>query len=102
MNLKNPDDKKIRYSLLFLIGIIVVAAILLIFSSKFPDGLEKVAEKLGFANKESQVYTRAPIKNYDLKGDGSYSSQFFALIFGVILTLVLALSLTFLLRKKQK
>ncbi len=51
------------------IGILLISGVLSLFASSWPDGLEAVAEKYGFKEKESVVIeNRSPLADYSVKG----------------------------------
>ena len=54
------------------VGLTAVVTLLLVtlgvlVSSAFPDGLERVAEKLGFASRSSTVGLQSPFANYETR-----------------------------------
>lgn len=52
-----------------LVAALFLAGIISLFASSFPDGLEKVAEKLGFIEKgEAEPVISSPIPDYVLPG----------------------------------
>ncbi|MFH1849821.1 MAG: PDGLE domain-containing protein [archaeon] len=87
-----------KFSLCFLIGIVVLVSVLLPFASEHPDGLEKAAEELGLA--AEYVYLSSPIPDYDAVGSGSYLGALIAELAGVVATLGLGLALGFLLNRR--
>lgn len=94
-------DKETKYSLIFLVATIVVVAIILPYASEHPDGLEKVAENLGFIETATEVYTASPMPDYvafDLKG---YMGGFLSLIVGAGLVLGLGLFFGYIMKKKE-
>lgn len=88
-----------KYALMFLLGTIFVVSILLPFASSHPDGLEKVAETLGFIDTAEEIYTGSPIPDYDTFGDESYISVFIAEIVGITITLLLGLGIGYVIKK---
>ncbi len=51
------------------IGILLISGVLSLFASSWPDGLESVAEKYGFKEKESVVVKNpTPLADYSVKG----------------------------------
>ncbi len=59
-----------KNSIIFgLVIALICAGIISLFASSFPDGLEKVAEKLGFLEKgEGEPVLKSPIPDYALPG----------------------------------
>jgi len=52
-----------------LLAALVIAAALAPFASSWPDGLEKVAERLGFAHRaEVSPLVSAPVPDYEMPG----------------------------------
>lgn len=49
------DRRDYTFILVGIIAALVIAMFVSVFASSFPDGLEKVAENLGFINKAEQV-----------------------------------------------
>ena len=49
------DKKNYTFVLVGIIAALIVAMFISVFASSFPDGLEKVAENLGFINKTEEV-----------------------------------------------
>ena len=92
-------NDSMQYALWFLFGSILVVSLLLPFASAHPDGLEKVAESLGFASSATELYGASPMPDYDAFGDEGYLSVFTAEIAGVGLTLFLGFGLGYFLKK---
>ena len=63
---------------------LILAVILSPFASSLPDGLEKVAEKFGFLEKESTLL-KAPIPDYEFPGGGKLATSLAGLI-GTLIT----------------
>lgn len=76
-----------RYCMISLFAAIVVVSMLLPYVSTAPDGLEKVAETLGFDDKAKETNTFAPMRDYDATGDGSYAGSLIAGAGGALATL---------------
>jgi cobalt/nickel transport system permease protein len=91
-----------KYSLLFLVAAIVVVSILLPIASEHPDGLERVAENLGFMNLAEEVYKTAPMPNYSLFGIEGYIGSLISGISGIILVLGLGLGTGYLIKRRNK
>jgi len=69
----------------WLIAVAVIALLtiaLLPFASELPDGLERVAEMFGFAERERQIYS-APLKDYALPGFKGFVGQAIAALVGI-------------------
>lgn len=88
------------YLMYVLVGAIVVISILLPYVSEHPDGLEKVADDLGFIDKAVDVYTISPFPDYDI-GESSLGSVVVAII-GIMITLMLGLVIGYLLLGRNK
>jgi len=54
----------------FLIASLALAALISPFASSWPDGLEKVAETLGFGDFEAESAIKAPLPDYGIPGMG--------------------------------
>lgn len=81
---------------IFAIALLTIA--LLPFASDLPDGLEKVAEMLGFAEREQQFYS-APLRDYTLPRLESFVGQAVAALVGIFIVSGLAWLLGIALRK---
>jgi cobalt/nickel transport protein len=79
----------------------VLALILSPFASSWPDGLEKVAETLGFAHRAAQrPVLQAPLSDYSMpQMEGSFLSTPLAGVLGTLLCFLLPFGF-YLLRKK--
>lgn len=82
----NPTTK---YCMISLFATIAITSMLLPFASTAPDGLEKVAETLGFDDLAKEANTFAPMRDYDANGDGSYAGALIAGTAGALATLCL-------------
>jgi len=87
------------------LGVALVVAILLgvfvsPFASKSPDGLDKTAEDKGFVEKAEDakpLWTHSPMKEYAIPGvTNEKVSTGLTGLFGVLITLVVALAIGFL------
>jgi len=79
-----------------------IASVSAWLASSFPDGLEKVAETLGFLGRaEGKEVFRAPMPDYSvaLLGPGPFSGAL-AGILGTVITGVIVFGMSALLRKK--
>ncbi len=84
---------------IFAIALLTIA--LLPFASNLPDGLERVAEMFGFAEREQQVYY-APLRDYTLPRLESFVGQAVAALVGISIVSGLALLLGRALRKVNR
>jgi hypothetical protein len=87
----------LKYSLLFLAASLLVMLVLLPIVSEHPDGLEKVAEKLGFAN--NAIENKAPMPNYN--SEKGYAVLAGAGIIGSMIVLLLCLGTGYIALKRQ-
>ncbi|MGM3306352.1 energy-coupling factor ABC transporter permease [Anabaena sp. WFMT] len=64
------EEEKFKGWLVPIVSIILVAGVLSLFASAWPDGLEKVAENLGFINlaEEVRVEVPTPFADYGIQG----------------------------------
>lgn len=86
-----------------LLGCLFIAAVLSGFASSHPDGLEYVAERLGFdsAAQDSPV-ADGPLADYSTRGiTTAWLSGGFAGVAGVLIVAVLAFGLTWALRRRR-
>jgi len=92
---------KSKKIIVLLVVIFILATVLSFFSSSLPDGLEFVAEKLGFAEKETQAIVNSPAPDYSFGfiKDGTIS-KIAASIAGITAVLLAGWGLEKLLRKK--
>ena len=67
---------------------VLVAAVLAPFASSRPDGLERVAQMLGFAERESEPAVGAPLPDYEVVPIGNARAS--TAVAGVLGTLVVA------------
>jgi cobalt/nickel transport protein len=95
---------KLKHKILVSIIIIFITAVFLSpFSSSLPDGLEYVAEKLGFAEKVSSPALNSPVPDYNfvfIKNE--YISKALAGVLGVIVILLSGWGIERLMRRKKK
>lgn len=85
-----------------LLASILLAALISPFASSLPDGMEWVAQKLGFEQKAaSQPLLASPFPDYQIPGiSNSALSTALAGILGVLICFILSFSLHFLIRRK--
>ncbi len=57
--------RSVRWLLPLAVVVLLLAGVAVHFASPNPDGLEKVAERQGFANRESPILA-APVPDYEL------------------------------------
>lgn len=64
------DEPQLNKLLVPIVSILLIAGVLSLFASSFPDGLEKVAENLGFIHLEDQVRINlnSPFADYQIEG----------------------------------
>ncbi|MFN3421078.1 MAG: PDGLE domain-containing protein [Armatimonadota bacterium] len=87
--------------LIAIVAIALIAIALLPFASDLPDGLERVAEMFGFAEREQKVYS-APLRDYTLPGLESFVGQAVAALVGISIVSGLAWLLGRALRKVNR
>lgn len=96
------DKKKMTVIVVLFIIAIVVAFLLSPLASGHPDGLEKVAEILGFIDLgEGAVWESSPMPDYTLFGDSVISGMLAGLV-GVIVMFGLGYGLAALLKKGKE
>ncbi|MBO8169710.1 MAG: PDGLE domain-containing protein [Thermoanaerobacteraceae bacterium] len=83
-----------RRAVRLLLVTVVVVLVLAPFASSFPDGLERVAEDLGFlsANHMSEINV-AIMPDYEVPGLGGYTGTVLTGLFGVAVTFLLTVGL---------
>jgi cobalt/nickel transport system permease protein len=76
------EEEKFRGWLTPVVSILLVAGVLSLFASAWPDGLEKVAETLGFINLAEQVriIVPTPLADYGIKGLGNIGTSIAGLV----------------------
>jgi cobalt/nickel transport system permease protein len=64
------DEPQLQKWLIPVVGTLLVAGVLSLFASSFPDGLEKVAENLGFINlaENVRIAIPTPFADYQIQG----------------------------------
>ena len=84
-----------------LIGAVIVAVLLSPLASSLPDGLEWIAEHLGFASREAPVAVSAPMPDYTVPAPGLPEPVKTALagLLGVIITFALGYGLARLMKR---
>ena len=81
---------------------IFIAVFLSPLASNFPDGLEFIAEKLGFIDKGEQAVLNSPAPDYNFGFiKNGYISKSLAGVFGVIIVFTLGWGLDKILRRKK-
>ncbi|MBD2385628.1 energy-coupling factor ABC transporter permease [Cylindrospermum sp. FACHB-282] len=76
------EQQQFRGWLVPVVSIILVAGVLSLFASAWPDGLEKVAENLGFINlaENVRVIVPTPLADYGIQGLGAIGTSIAGLI----------------------
>jgi len=95
---------------IFIVAAVAVSALLIIFvaprASSSPDGLEKVAEKMGLleqAGQEKEIWNKAPLPDYSTPGvKGETASTVIAGLVGMTICLGAGMFLGALLLKRKK
>jgi cobalt/nickel transport system permease protein len=80
------EQQKFRGWLVPVVSIFLVAGVLSLFASAWPDGLEKVAENLDFMKLAEQVRVPVPtpLANYEIKGLGTIGTSIAGLVGAVV------------------
>lgn len=86
---------------IWLAGSMAVAIILAPFASEFPDGLEKVAEKLGILERGTSTLS-SPLPDYEIPGLNGSISTAMAGVIGVLITFGLAYAIVKVLHRKSR
>ena len=95
------DKKKMTVIVVLFIISIIVAFLLSPLASSHPDGLESVAEILGFLDLgEGAVWNSSPMPDYTVFGDSTVSGMLAGLV-GVIVMFGLGYGLAAILKKKE-
>ncbi|OQD59650.1 nickel transport protein [Methanobrevibacter arboriphilus JCM 13429 = DSM 1125] len=92
--------KKDKY--LIIVGIIiciVVAGLSPFIASGDPDGLEKSAEDANVGEDVAYAFVESPFPDYTM-GDSVFG-EIFALVLGIIITLLLAFGVAYLIKKNK-
>lgn len=87
----------------WVVGLVVclfMAGVLSLFASSSPDGLERVAEDHGFAEKARELFS-SPLPDYSIPGLGGALSTSLAGLLGVALILLLTFFWARALRKRR-
>lgn len=76
------EEQKFRGWLTPVVGILLVAGLLSLFASAWPDGLEKVAENMGFIDLSEQVriVVPTPLADYGIEGLGQIGTSIAGLV----------------------
>ena len=98
---------RVRTRALVLVGLavcLVLAGVVSLYASSSPDGLEFVAERLGFADSVSEhTAAGSPLADYGVSGVGNARlSGGLAGVVGVLVTAALAFGLMRLLRRPRR
>lgn len=62
------EQPQLQKWLVPVVSILLIAGVLSLFASTWPDGLDSVAEKYSFKNKETKVELPTPLADYKVKG----------------------------------
>lgn len=95
------DDGTRRIAWTWLAASMATALLLAPFASRLPDGLEKIAEELGFIDRESSRLS-SPISDYQIPGLSGPVSTALAGVVGVIITFIAAYIIIRILQRKKK
>ena len=76
------EEHKVRGWLVPVVSILLISGVLSLFASAWPDGLEKVAENLGFINlaENVRVIVPTPLADYEIKGLGQIGTSIAGLV----------------------
>jgi cobalt/nickel transport protein len=101
MNSATTDKKKFYVIGLFVT--LVLAGVVSFYASSSPDGLEKVADKIGFIDTaKDHALAEGPLADYGVKGiENERLSVGMAGVIGVLATGVVSTGLFFVLRRKS-
>jgi cobalt/nickel transport system permease protein len=88
------EEEKFRGWLIPVVSILLIAGVLSLFASAWPDGLEKAAETLGFIHldEEVRIVVPTPFSDYEIQGLGKIGTSItglagatacFAVAFGI-------------------
>jgi cobalt/nickel transport system permease protein len=96
------EQQKFRGWLVPVVSIFLVAGILSLFASAWPDGLEKVAGNLGFINLADQVrvIVPTPLANYGIEGWGPIGTSIAGLL-GAAICFAVAFGIAKVVRPKN-
>lgn len=86
---------------IWLTAAVAVAVFFAPFASRFPDGLEKVAERLGFIQRETSKIS-SPMPDYHIPGLSGGVSTSMAGVAGVLIAFALAYMIVRILHRKGK
>ncbi|MEM2866749.1 MAG: PDGLE domain-containing protein [Candidatus Hadarchaeales archaeon] len=91
---------RLRWWMVGLVVCLFMAGVLSLFASSSPDGLERVAEDHGFAEKAKE-FLSSPFPDYSVPALGGALSTSLAGLLGVVLILLLTFFWAKALRKKK-
>ena len=76
------EEQKIRGWLVPVVSILLISGVLSLCASAWPDGLEKVAEKLGFIDLAAnvRVIVPTPLADYNIQGLGKIGTSIAGLV----------------------
>lgn len=100
--MKNIKNDKSRFYVAGLFVTFFLAGIVSFYASSSPDGLEKVADKIGFIDTaKDHALAEGPLADYGVKGvENERLSVGMAGVIGVLATGAVSTGLFFVLRKK--
>lgn len=102
--MKLPKKQSVAVFILFGLSLIIGLVFLVVpFTSKKPDGLEKVSETMGFLKKDDfKPLLNAPMPEYSMSGiKNKMGSRQYASIIGVFVVFGITVIVGYLLKKKQ-
>ncbi|MBG0743927.1 cobalt transporter [Cylindrospermopsis raciborskii LB2897] len=76
------EEEKFRGWLIPVVSILLIAGVISLFASAWPDGLEKAAENLGFINlaQEVRIVVPTPFADYEIDGLGQIGTSITGLL----------------------
>lgn len=76
------EEQKFRGWLIPVVSILLIAGVLSLFASAWPDGLEKAAESLGFIDlaEEVRIVVPTPLSDYEIEGLGQIGTSITGLV----------------------
>jgi cobalt/nickel transport system permease protein len=100
--LPGGEQRQMKSWLVPVVSILLVAGVLSLFASTYPDGLDSVAEKLGFAKlaENVRVQVPTPLAEYQIKGLGKIGTSIAGLV-GSALCFGIAFGLAKLVKPKN-
>jgi cobalt/nickel transport protein len=101
--MKNVKTDKKKFYVIGIFVTLVLAGVVSFYASSSPDGLEKVADKIGFIDTaKDHALAKGPLADYGVKGiKNERLSVGMAGVIGVLATGAVSTGLFFVLRKKS-